>query len=109
MPESQVLNYNEANVQKQKELQIAHKAKPQKKKKAKKTCKLESGVKDSDSRASTPLADNSTAVKIKGGPASTPSSSQVSSSDVPLKKRGQLDATVETTCFYNTIIPTRDK
>jgi len=70
---------------------------------------LESGGKDSDSRASTPLADKSTAVKIKGGRASTPSSSQDSLSDVPCKKRSQLDRTVETIFFYNTIIPTRDK
>ncbi|XP_069677318.1 mortality factor 4-like protein 1 isoform X1 [Periplaneta americana] len=95
VPESRVLKYNEANVQKQKELQRAHKANPQKNKKPSKTRKSESGGKDSDSRASTPLADKSTSVKTKG-PASTPSSSQDSSSDVPRKKRGRLDPTVET-------------
>ncbi|PSN46957.1 Mortality factor 4-like protein 1 [Blattella germanica] len=79
VPESRVLKYNEANVQKQKELQRAHKANPQKNKKSTKARKSESG-KDSDSRASTPLADKSTVVKVKG-PISTPSSSQDSSSD----------------------------
>jgi len=52
-----------------------------KKKKATKTRNSESGVEDSDVRAST---------------SSAPSSSQVSSSGVPRKKRGRLVAAVET-------------
>jgi mortality factor 4-like protein 1 len=81
VPTSRVLKYNDANVQKQKELQIVHKANRQKKKKATKTRNSESGVEDSDVRAST---------------SSAPSSSQVSSSGVPRKKRGRLVAAVET-------------
>ncbi|XP_066993241.1 mortality factor 4-like protein 1 isoform X2 [Anabrus simplex] len=93
VPESRVLKYNEANVQKQKELQRAHKANPQKNKKSSKRSR-EGGGKESDSRASTPSQEKTTPAKGKG-PAATPSS-QDSSSDVPRKKRGRLDPTVET-------------
>lgn len=92
VPESRVLKYSEANVQKQKELQRAHKAHPQRNKKSTKR-KSESGGKDTDSRSSTPSLDKSTKVR---GSASTPSSSQDSSSDVPRRKRGRLDPNVET-------------
>lgn len=59
VPESRVLKYNEANVARQKEVQKAHSAQPNKTKKTTKkssSSKTES-VKDSDSRASTPVAE----------------------------------------------------
>ncbi|XP_046400789.1 mortality factor 4-like protein 1 [Ischnura elegans] len=99
VPESRVLKYNEANVQKQKELQKAHEAQMKNKKSTKTTLskrKSETPAKDPDSRASTPSVEKAK-VKTPGPPlTSTPSSSQDSSSDVPRKKRGRLDPTVET-------------
>ncbi|KAJ8982949.1 hypothetical protein NQ317_005265 [Molorchus minor] len=58
VPESRVLKYNEANVARQKEVQKAHSAQPNKTKKtAKKTSITKSeSVKDGDSRASTPVS-----------------------------------------------------
>lgn len=112
MPESRVLKYNEANVAKQKEVQKAHSSQPKSKKA--KTRKSEVTIKESDSRASTPnqevkaaaAAAKGTGAAATAGAAaaakqqqqqqlSTPSSSQDSSSDVPKKKRGRLDASVE--------------
>lgn len=92
VPESRVLKYNEANVARQKEVQKAHSSQP-KSKKAKAARKSEVS-KESDSRASTP---NQELKVVKGGKQqpSTPSSSQDSSSDVPRKKRGRLDPSVE--------------
>ncbi|CAH1118859.1 unnamed protein product [Phaedon cochleariae] len=94
VPESRVLKYNEANVARQKEVQKAHSAQPGKAKKTVKkiNAKTES-VKDGDSRASTPVAE--VAKPLKKKEISTPSSGQDSSSDVPKKKRGRLDPTVE--------------
>lgn len=66
-------------------------AQPSKSKKAK-SRKTES-VKDTDSRASTPNQEISKGVKNKQP--GTPSSGQDSSSDVPRKKRGRLDPSVE--------------
>ncbi|KAJ8960471.1 hypothetical protein NQ318_013755 [Aromia moschata] len=95
VPESRVLKYNEANVARQKEVQKAHSAQPNKSKKtAKKTSTSKSeSVKDGDSRASTPVAEIGKGIKKKE--AGTPSSGQDSSSDVPRKKRGRLDPSVE--------------
>lgn len=93
MPESRVLKYNEANVARQKEVQKAHSSQPKSKKA--KTRKSET-TKESDSRASTPNQEVKAGV-AKGAKqqTSTPSSSQDSSSDVPKKKRGKLDPSVE--------------
>lgn len=93
VPESRVLKYNETNVLKQKEVQKAHQSQPAKAKKTKGRNKADS-VKDSDSRASTPNQEI-VAKATKVNKASTPSSSQDSSSDVPKKKRGRLDPSVE--------------
>lgn len=59
VPESRVLKYNEANVARQKEVQKAHSAQPNKSKKTtkKSTSSKTESVKDSDSRASTPVAE----------------------------------------------------
>ncbi|CAG9858018.1 unnamed protein product [Phyllotreta striolata] len=97
VPESRVLKYNEANVARQKEVQKAHSAQQSKTRKVtKKTpvAKSEAG-KDSDSRASTPIAEVVTTKATKKKEVSTPSSGQDSSSDVPKKKRGRLDPSVE--------------
>ncbi|EEZ97599.1 mortality factor 4-like protein 1 [Tribolium castaneum] len=90
VPESRVLKYNEANVARQKEVQKAHSTQPSKTKKAKKS--KTDATKDIDSRSSTPNNE-----LIKGGKSkiSTPSSGQDSGSDVPRKKRGRLDPSVE--------------
>lgn len=92
VPESRVLKYNEANVAKQKEVQKAHSSQPKSKKA--KTRKSEV-TKESDSRASTPIQEVKASVKGAKQQSSTPSSSQDSSSDVPRKKRGKLDPSVE--------------
>nr|XP_023017245.1 mortality factor 4-like protein 1 [Leptinotarsa decemlineata] len=95
VPESRVLKYNEANVARQKEVQMAHSAQPGKPKKTAKksiSAKPES-VKDGDSRASTPVAELPKASKRKE--VNTPLSGQDSSSDIPKKKKGRLDPTVE--------------
>ncbi|KAK9872153.1 hypothetical protein WA026_016207 [Henosepilachna vigintioctopunctata] len=93
VPESRVLKYNEANVSRQKEVQKAHAAQPNKTKKNKK--QKPEQTKEGDSRASTPNNEVST----KGGKTKfnnvPTSSAQDPSSDIPKKKRGRLDATVE--------------
>lgn len=91
MPESRVLKYNEANVAKQQEIQKAHDNQPQTKSKKAKARKSEA----TDSRASTPSIESTGPKVTKGKHPSTPSSSQDSSSDVPKKKRGRINPTVE--------------
>lgn len=86
-----MLKYNEANVARQKEVQKAHSNQSAKSKKSKNR-KSESS-KEIDSRASTP--SNEVPKNLKNKQPSTPSSSQDSSSDVPKKKRGRLDPSVE--------------
>lgn len=83
----------------QKEVQKAHSSQPTnkaKKAKARKNENLKSDKdKDSvDSRASTPNIEVKN-VPSKAKHLSTPSSGQDSSSDVPKKKRGRLDPSVE--------------
>ncbi|KAK9872150.1 hypothetical protein WA026_016204 [Henosepilachna vigintioctopunctata] len=93
VPESRVLKYNEANVSRQKEVQKAHAAQPNKTKKGKKQKTEQS--KEGDSRASTPnIKLSATGGKTKLNNAPT-SSAQDSGSDIPKKKRGKLDGTVE--------------
>ncbi|XP_022919968.1 mortality factor 4-like protein 1 [Onthophagus taurus] len=96
VPESRVLKYNETNVARQKEVQKAHSTQPVKSKKTvtKKQNKTEQIAKETDSRASTPN-NEVTSKGAKNKMPSTPSSSQDSSSDVPKKKRGRLDPSVE--------------
>lgn len=74
---------------KQKEVQKAHSSQPSKAKKSKKKTEPSKEV---DSRSSTPNNELSKTVKHK---VSTPSSGQDSGSDVPRKKRGRLDPSVE--------------
>lgn len=98
MPESRVLKYNEANVQRQKEVQRAHsnQQSAQKTKKGGTSTKTQGrrseGVreKDTDSRASTPVATVEKPVsRFSKGTASAiaPSSSHDTTPDAPRKKR----------------------
>lgn len=89
MPESRVLKYNEANVARQKEVQKAHSSQGKQKKTKKAATAKADSVKDSDSRASTPISDITKGGKGVKREVATPSSGQESSSDVPRKKRGR--------------------
>ncbi|CAH1976876.1 unnamed protein product [Acanthoscelides obtectus] len=85
VPESRVLKYNEANVARQKEVQKAHSTQPSKSKKVtKKVATKGDSAKESEISKGT-----------KRKEIATPSSGQDSSSDVPRKKRGRLDPSVE--------------
>ncbi|KAL1117879.1 hypothetical protein AAG570_004192 [Ranatra chinensis] len=97
VPESRVLKFNEANVQKQKELYKSQKVEPKGKKGKKRVSGKDSDSgkeKDvgSDSRSSTPVYEKGSG---KGG-SNVNSSSQESASDVPKRKRTKTDPTVET-------------
>lgn len=107
VPESRVLKYNEANVQRQREVQRAHsnQQSAQKNKKGSTSSKTqgrrsEGGrEKDTDSRASTPVATVDKGVSRfskSTGSSVTPSSSHDSTSDAPRKKRSRLEPSGET-------------
>ncbi|XP_055676910.1 mortality factor 4-like protein 1 [Lutzomyia longipalpis] len=116
VPENRVLKYNEANVQKQKEVSKQHASLAAKNKKAPgkskksdvQTASTSSKDKDSDSRASTPskeLTTKETNVSQGATPAAAPSSTrrsvkptnaQDASTEQPRKKRGRLDTNAET-------------
>ncbi|XP_014291971.1 mortality factor 4-like protein 1 [Halyomorpha halys] len=94
VPESRVLKYNEANLQRQKELHKAQKTEPKGKRGKKRSTSGKeldtSRDKDGDSRSSTPIDRYSGRQST-----SAQSSSQESSSDVPKRKRSKTDPTVE--------------
>lgn len=98
MPESRVLKYNEANVQRQREVQRAHsnQQSAQKNKKGSTGSKAQGRrsdigkEKDTDSRASTPVANVDKTVSRLNKSASniaTPSSSHDVTTEGPRKKR----------------------
>lgn len=98
VPESRVLKYNEANVQKQKEVQKAHlnQQSAQKNKKGNITTKIQgrknegTKEKDGDSRSSTPVATTDKSMNRLNKSASstsTPSSSHDSACESLRKKR----------------------
>lgn len=92
------MKYNDANVAKQKEVQKAHSSQPTKAKKNKtrktENAKNEKDKESVDSRSSTPNIEVKNTVS-KTKQQNPPSSGQDSSSDVPKKKRGRLDPSVE--------------
>lgn len=106
VPESRVLKYNEANVQRQREVQRAHsnQQSAQKTKKGgtgSKTQGRRSDVgreKDTDSRASTPIANVDKSISRLNKSTSsiaTPSSSHDSTTEGPRKKRSRVEASGE--------------
>ncbi|KZC13430.1 Mortality factor 4-like protein 1 [Dufourea novaeangliae] len=107
VPESRVLKYNEANVQRQREVQRAHsnQQSTQKNKKGNTSSKTqgrrsEGGrEKDNDSRASTPVATvEKTVSRFTKSAASSvvPSSSHEITTDAPRKKRSRIEPSGET-------------
>ncbi|XP_033209807.1 mortality factor 4-like protein 1 isoform X2 [Belonocnema kinseyi] len=110
VPEGRVLKYNEANCQKQREVQRAH-SNQQSSQKSRKSAtatktqgrKSEGGrEKDSDSRASTPVAnvEKGTGRSGKYGSGSLTSTSHDSISEAPRKRRGRLEASGESEEFF---------
>lgn len=110
VPESRVLKYNEANVQRQREVQRAHsnQQSAHRNRKGNTTSKSQNRKsegakdKDSDSRASTPVATLERSINRPGKNSSgalTPSSSHDSALDAPRKKRSRLEPSSETEEF----------
>lgn len=107
VPESRVLKYNEANVQRQKEVQRAHSAQPTKTKKTPaKGRKSDAAVAATtpareESRASTPASStqvkesDSTPAPAKTTKTQSKDTPADSGSDQPKKKRGRLDLSIE--------------
>ncbi|XP_066600752.1 mortality factor 4-like protein 1 [Prorops nasuta] len=102
VPESRVLKYNEANVQKQREVQKAHsnQQSAQKNKKSNTTSKTQgrrsegNREKESDSRASTPIAaveKNISRLSKTSSNLATPSTSHDSLTEPPRKKRSRIE------------------
>ncbi|XP_072937990.1 mortality factor 4-like protein 1 [Epargyreus clarus] len=108
VPESRVLKYNEANVQRQKEVQRAHAVQPAKTKKTPaKGRKSEAAASTTstpareESRASTPAGKEkekeveTTPVPAKATKTQSKDTPADSGSDQPKKKRGRLDVSIE--------------
>ncbi|CAH0587950.1 unnamed protein product [Chrysodeixis includens] len=104
VPESRVLKYNEANVQRQKEVQRAHSAQPTKTKKTPaKGRKSEAAAASAtpareESRASTPAGKEpevTTPAPAKATKTQSKDTPADSGSDQPKKKRGRLDLSIE--------------
>ncbi|XP_013140353.1 PREDICTED: mortality factor 4-like protein 1 [Papilio polytes] len=101
VPESRVLKYNEANVQRQKEVQRAHSVQPVKTKKSTaKGRKSETAAGTparEESRASTPAGKDaeSTPIPAKATKTQSKDTTVDSGSDQPKKKRGRLDLSIE--------------
>lgn len=100
VPESRVLKYNEANVQKQKEVQKAHlnQQSVQKNKKGNITTKIQgrknegTKEKDGDSRSSTPVATTDKSMSRSNKSASSTSSSSHDSACESLRKKRKFVA-----------------
>ncbi|VVC97102.1 unnamed protein product [Leptidea sinapis] len=98
VPESRVLKYNEANVQRQKEVQRAHSAQPTKTKKTpakgrKSEAAASSTPAREESRASTPAGKDESSTTTKAS--KQKDTTAESGSDQPKKKRGRLDLSIE--------------
>ncbi|XP_053611904.1 mortality factor 4-like protein 1 [Plodia interpunctella] len=95
VPESRVLKYNEANVQRQKEVQRVHSAQPAKTKKTpakgRKSEAASATPAREESRASTPAGAGREADAARALAAAAADSG----SDQPKKKRGRLDISIE--------------
>ncbi|XP_050303828.1 mortality factor 4-like protein 1 isoform X2 [Anthonomus grandis grandis] len=103
VPESRVLKYTDQNIARQKEVQKAHEAQGKQKKTTKKALASKTGdtgsIKDSDSRASTPVSEVSKGPKGAKREASTPTGGpelKSEKNEPPRKKKAKIpDPTVE--------------